>query len=109
MKKNKKPSLEEALITGLQEIVDYKKGKVSLRTTTVSLPDSPKPLSRSEIKKIREKVLCVSQPVFARLLGVSDETVKAWEQGKSQPKGPSLRLLHAAKKDKEVFLELISA
>ena len=108
-KKNKKNDVESSIIAGLQEIVDYKKGKISLRTTEVELPKKPKPISKKEIKEIREEVLEVSQSIFALYMGVSDETIKAWEQGKSKPKGPSLRLLHVAKKGKNTFLELISA
>jgi len=51
----------------------------------------------------------MSQALFARWLGVSPATVKAWEQGANSPKGPALRLLHLAKKDKKAFLELASA
>jgi len=36
----------------------------------------------------------VSQPVFARLLNTSSETVKKWEQGERHPTGTSLKLLN---------------
>ena len=106
---SKRNKLEESIISGLEDILDYKKGKLDLRKTSVELPPPPKELSKSEIKRIREKHLKVSQAVFAIYMGVSDETVKSWEQGKSKPKGPSLRLLNAAKKDRSSFLQLISA
>ena len=77
--------------------------------TNEAPPEVLSQLDKKQIKEIREKVLEVSQPVFALYMGVSDETIKAWEQGKSKPKGPSLRLLHAAKRGKASFLELISA
>lgn len=37
--------------------------------------------------------LDLSQDEFARLLNVSLATVRAWEQGKREPAGPSIRLL----------------
>ena len=52
-----------------------------------------KELKANEIKKIREKVN-VSQPVFARLLNTSSETIKKWEQGERHPTGASLKLLN---------------
>jgi putative transcriptional regulator len=36
----------------------------------------------------------VSQAVFAKLLNISPETVKKWEQGKRHPTGASLKLLN---------------
>lgn len=109
MGRKKQESLGNAIISGLKEIADYKQGKIDLRTTTVALPKPPKPLTKKQIKDLREKTLGVSQSIFAMYLGVSGETIKAWEQGKTSPKGPALRMLHAAKKDKDSFLDLISA
>jgi len=36
----------------------------------------------------------VSQTVFARLLNISPETVKKWEQNERRPTGASLKLLN---------------
>jgi putative transcriptional regulator len=46
----------------------------------------------------------LSQPVFAAALNVSPETIRAWEQGKREPDGPTLRLLEVAEQHPEVFL-----
>jgi putative transcriptional regulator len=35
----------------------------------------------------------MSQPVFARLLGVNKSAVAQWERGAKRPSGPALRLL----------------
>jgi putative transcriptional regulator len=35
----------------------------------------------------------MSQPVFARLLGVDKSAVAQWERGAKRPSGPALRLL----------------
>ena len=35
----------------------------------------------------------MSQPVFARLLGVDKSAVAQWERGAKRPSGPVLRLL----------------
>jgi len=39
----------------------------------------------------------LSQDLFARVLGVSPETLRGWEQGKKRPSGPAVRLLQIAK------------
>ena len=44
------------------------------------------------IKKIRSD-LDLSQPMFARMIGVSPKTLKNWEQGRRQPTGPAQALL----------------
>ena len=105
-KKKKEKTLGEELIKGLQEIIDYNEGKISLRTTYVEIPEPPLPLSSDEIQDLRENILKMSQSVFAGFIGVSPSTVKAWELGANSPKGPALRLLHLAKNDKKTFLKV---
>lgn len=46
-----------------------------------------------EIKQIRLKAK-VSQTVFAKLLNISSETVRKWEQGERKPAGAALKLLN---------------
>lgn len=64
----------------------------TLKEYAIDFPDV-KDLKANEIRKIREK-MNVSQPVFARLLNTSSETVKKWEQGERHPTGTSLKLLN---------------
>jgi putative transcriptional regulator len=45
-----------------------------------------------DIKRIRAAAR-MSQPVFARLLGVDKSSVAQWERGAKRPSGPALRLL----------------
>jgi putative transcriptional regulator len=59
-----------------------------------------------EVKNIRYR-LEVSQPVFAQLLNVSPETVRAWEQGKNPPSGPAARLLELADSHPEWLLKSV--
>jgi len=49
--------------------------------------------------------LRLSQPVFARALNVSPETIRAWEQGKRRPDGAALRLLQVAERHPEAIVE----
>lgn len=82
----------EDLKEGLEEAIEYEKGKKTLRSRLVELPSPPKLYSAKEIKKIRTK-LNYSQAVFARVLNISIKTVQAWESGKRSPNHAALRLL----------------
>jgi DNA-binding transcriptional regulator YiaG len=48
-----------------------------------------------------------SQQVFARVLNVSPETEKAWEQGKAPPTGSAKRLLEIAEKYPEILRAML--
>jgi len=87
--------MDDKLFNGLLEatkeaLAHHKGEKLDLRTT--ELPEPPEPMSRAEIKRLREQ-LKVSQPVFARCLNVSTKLVQAWEGGERRPDGAALRLL----------------
>jgi putative transcriptional regulator len=45
-----------------------------------------------DVRRIRAATR-MSQPVFARLLGVDKSSVAQWERGAKRPSGPALRLL----------------
>lgn len=45
-----------------------------------------------DVRRIRAAAH-MSQPVFARLLGVDKSAVAQWERGAKRPSGPALRLL----------------
>ena len=85
------------ILEGLQEIKDFKKGKVQLKTTELSEPSEPKVI-RTKLK--------LSQSAFAGLLGVSMRTLQDWEQGRRSPQGPAIALLRIAEQHPEVFSDL---
>ena len=85
------------ILEGIKEIKDFKKGKVSLRTTELSEPSPP--------KEIRKK-MNLSQSAFAGLLGVSLRTLQDWEQGRRNPQGSAIALLRIAEQHPEVFSDL---
>lgn len=107
MKNKTKSKLELGLLKGLKEAVAYENKKIDLRSTTLEIPDAPPEFSKLQVKEVREDILKVSQPVFAKILGVSDGTVKAWEQGANKPQGSSARLIQMAKRDPEKFREMM--
>ena len=54
--------------------------------------------SGEHIKEIRERE-AVSQPVFARYIGVSKNLLSDWERDIKSPSGPALRLLRCVEKN----------
>ncbi len=79
--------VENEILEGLAEFTDaLEKGEATQRLTCrqVKLNLEPSHYSPQLVKKTR-KVLGVSQPLFARFLGVSPKTVRSWEQGVNPP------------------------
>lgn len=81
----------EEIKKGLQEAIEYEKGNLITKRSFLSI--SPlKNYSSSEIKKIRNSTE-LSQKMFAKIMGVSNKTVEAWESGRNHPDGAATRLL----------------
>jgi len=57
------------------------------------------------VVKTRGK-LGLSQSKFATLLGISQDTLQNWEQGRREPSGPAKVLLKIASKHPRVLLEV---
>jgi putative transcriptional regulator len=88
----KVPSIIEQGKRALNDIEQYKKGKLTFKTYKLEVPNET--LETEDVKHIREDVLRVSQKVLAESIGVSVRTVQGWEIGKSKPIGAARRLLH---------------
>lgn len=106
-------NLAAEILNGLDEAIRFEKGEdtgaifkaapISAGMATVE----PAPeFSAHRIAAVRAK-LGLTQPVFAGLLNVSPETVKAWEQGKSPPLGAAKRLLQLADLHPAALLEAV--
>ena len=52
------------------------------------------------VRAIRER-LAMSQTTFARLFGISIDTLQNWEQGRRQPEGPARMLLRVIDREPE--------
>jgi len=59
-----------------------------------------------DIRKLRKSVK-VSQSQFARMIGVSVDTVQNWEQGRRTPRGPALALLRVFEENPEVVVSAL--
>ena len=60
---------------------------------------------KNAVAKTRGK-LGLSQSKFASLLGISQDTLQNWEQGRREPSGPAKVLLKIALKHPGVLLEV---
>ena len=100
MKGNK---IYSSVIKGLNEAIDYEKGKSvhGLKRTKISIAPLPH-YNSTRIKEIRNK-LKLSQSTFATILGVSIKTVEAWESGRNIPQGPAQRILSLIDKDNNLL------
>ena len=89
-------SVGARMIAGLTEVRDALKAgqRLEERFTirTVDLDLEPKQYSPEEVRGTR-KVLKASQAIFAKIMGVSVQAVRAWEQGIRLPSPMACRLL----------------
>jgi putative transcriptional regulator len=89
--------LYEELKEGFEEILAYRKKKITLRSERIEIPEPPIAYKAKHIKKIREKGR-YSQGIFAKVLNVSVKTVQSWESGERVPSHAALRLLECVDK-----------
>lgn len=82
----------EDLKSGLQEVLDHRRGKIKLTSEFIEIPEPPAEYKPREIKQIREDKN-YSQSIFAKILNVSPRTIQSWESGARKPSQASLRLL----------------
>ncbi len=93
----------EELIGGVKEVIAHIEGKQTLRKTVIAVPGEPPAYTAEEVRKLRE-TLRLSQGLFAKVLNVSVNTVRKWEQDERHPSGPSARLLQIAQTHPEYLL-----
>lgn len=82
---------------GLEDVNAYKRGKLTLRSELIEIPQPPADYKAKDIKRIRESGQ-YSQGVFAKILNVSIKTVQSWECGERVPSHVALRLLEIVDK-----------
>lgn len=103
---NKRKPLYERLKTGLEEGVQYARGKLMLRSTVLAAP--PPRMNAEAIVTLRRR-FGMSQLAFARALNVPLKTLQSWEQGIRSPSKAALRLLQLAVRKPETLREAIGA
>lgn len=104
----KKKSIASDLIKSLQEAAQIEQGTLDGRIIERKLSRPAPKWSKIAIKKLREDVFEMSQPMFASLLNVKPATVRAWEQGQRTPDSAAARLLEILSNDPNIANELAS-
>jgi putative transcriptional regulator len=61
----------------------------------------------NDVARVRGK-LGLSQTKFAQFLGISENTLQNWEQGRRKPTGPAKVLLEVVARHPEVLLEMVA-
>ena len=101
----KRLPIVERIRKGLEEAIRHAKGEITLKTTTLELPDRPPEVGAAELTKLRA-ASGMSQAVFARLLNVLTKTVQSWEQGQRKPSQAALRLIQVFRHNPTGLLEV---
>lgn len=91
MKTKQKRNLFEELQQGIEEINNFRQGKITLRTIKIDHKPQPK-ITAELIREVREK-LHMSRNVFALKLRVSPRTLEKWELGKTIPNDQAAALI----------------
>jgi putative transcriptional regulator len=90
---------------GLEEAILHSRGEITLKTTTLALPEPPPEVRADELTELRV-ASGMSQAVFARLLNVSTKTIQSWEQGSRKPSQAALRLIQVFRQNPSSLLEI---
>ena len=85
---------------------DHANGEITLKTTTLKIPDRPPEVQAADVTKLRLKN-GMSQAVFAQVLNVSTKNVQSWEQGQRKPSQAALRLIQVFRQNPSGLLELV--
>ena len=90
-----KSSAFESIKQGLDEAIKFSKSK---QTKAIVHKFTP-----VDVKNIRAKI-GMSQNEFASAFGISVSTLRHWERGDRQPRGPALVLLNLVAKETKAVL-----
>lgn len=101
-----KTKMGRAIIEGLNDVIEYEKGRKKLKTSSLEIPD-PAPLwNQKKLSRLRKEVFKVSQTVFAAMLSVKPATIRAWEQGLKRPSGAASRLIQIIAISPNIFKKI---
>ena len=112
-KAKKKGMFGQQLIESAREAVQIERGereaaRITRYTAAEAEVEPPPQYVSQRIKEIRER-MGLFQTAFAAALNVSTETDRAWEKGKREPDGATLRLLEVAEQHPAILLKNVQA
>jgi putative transcriptional regulator len=95
-KQAKKPRLFDELMEAVEDINQWREGKITLKTYKVERV--PKPDVTPEVIRETRERLNLSRAVFAHELHVSPRTLEKWEQGLTKPNEQAATLILLVRK-----------
>ena len=95
-----KKSELKGLLQGIREAGAYLRGDKSVATRVDRIEPDSVAVVRARLK--------LSQTEFARLLGISQNTLQNWEQGRRKPSGAARVLLKVAARHPEAVLDAVA-
>ncbi|MFO0808642.1 MAG: hypothetical protein U0746_08475 [Gemmataceae bacterium] len=101
------PTFGGKILAALADFADaVERGDVAERLTcrTVRLDPRPEPYS-PELVRTTRRGLGLSQPLFAKFLGISPKTVRSWEQGVNVPSTMACRFMDEIRRSPEHWAE----
>jgi putative transcriptional regulator len=111
MLKGKKSVVDE-MLAGLTEFAEALESGEDLGKKftchKLALDLRPQQYTPEMVRETR-KLLSVSQPLFARFLGVSTPTVRHWEQGLANPQPIACRFMDEIRRDPKYYLDRLLA
>ena len=91
-RKISRKGVSSRIVAGLIQFTEALESGEKITRHTITLNLEPGSYAPQKIKKTR-KLLNLSQPLFAKFLGVAVQTVRAWEQGDNVPSDLACRFL----------------
>jgi len=95
-KQAKKPRLFDELMEAVEDINQWREGKITLKTYKVER--IPKPEVTPEVIRETRERLNLSRAVFAHELHISPRTLEKWEQGLTRPNEQAATLILLVRK-----------
>jgi len=106
MNKKPKKSIGEEIIESLKEAVEGLRSGIPLEEVLtcrrVEVAPRTTEYGTSDAKQVRQ-LLRASQAIFAKFLGVSVQTVRAWEQGENVPSDIAKRFMDEIRHDPDYW------
>jgi len=101
-----KPSVADKIVAGLEEFADALEVSEEIpqqfNSRRVMLDLKPGDYDPQRVKETRQ-TLKASQQIFAQFLGISVESVRAWEQGKKLPSDMARRFMDEIRAEPEYW------
>lgn len=95
-------SVEERLLSSMEDLVDSLKRGETLTYRTVVMQLKPSTYNPQKVVSTR-KLLGASQGMFAQFLGTSPATIRAWERGGNDPSPMACRFMDEIRNNPEYW------